>query len=71
MTPARAIRPDTEVVFDPSTYLDGVPFEALARLRRDSPVVWVDEIPVLGWPAGPYPWSCAGDLRPGVHRPAR
>lgn len=56
MTPAGAGRPDTEVVFDPSTYLDGVPFDALARLRRDSPVVWVDEIPVRGWPAGPGFW---------------
>jgi cytochrome P450 len=49
-------RPDTEVVFDPSTYVDGVPFEALARLRRQTPVVWVDEIPILGWPAGPGFW---------------
>jgi cytochrome P450 len=51
-----AARPDTEVVFDPATYTAGVPFDALARLRRDSPVVWVDEIPVLGWPAGPGFW---------------
>jgi cytochrome P450 len=43
-------------VFDPATYVDGVPFEALARLRRESPVVWVDERPVLGWPAGPGFW---------------
>jgi cytochrome P450 len=49
-------RPDTEVVFDPATYTDGVPFGALARLRRGSPVVWVDEVPVLGWPAGPGFW---------------
>jgi cytochrome P450 len=56
MTPAGSVRPDAEVIFDPSTYLDGVPFDALARLRRDSPVVWVDEIPVLGWPAGPGFW---------------
>ena len=49
-------RSDTEVVFDPATYTEGVPFGALARLRRDSPVVWVDEIPVLGWPAGPGFW---------------
>jgi cytochrome P450 len=49
-------RPDTEVVFDPGSYTGGVPYEALARLRRDSPVVWVDEIPVLGWPAGPGFW---------------
>ncbi len=41
-------RPDTEVVFDPATYTTGVPFCALARLRRDTPVAWVAEVPVLG-----------------------
>jgi cytochrome P450 len=51
-----AVRPDTEVVFDPATYVDEVPYGALARLRRDSPVVWVDEVPVLGWPGGPGFW---------------
>lgn len=56
MTTARPARPDTEIVFDPATYLDGVPFDALARLRRQSPVAWVDEVPVLGWPAGPGFW---------------
>jgi cytochrome P450 len=56
MTLTRSARPDTEVIFDPSSYVDGVPFEALTRLRRTSPVVWVDEIPVLGWPAGPGFW---------------
>ncbi|HEY6309276.1 MAG TPA: cytochrome P450 [Streptosporangiaceae bacterium] len=49
-------RPDTEVVFDPASYTEGVPFGALARLRRDTPVAWVAEIPVLGWPAGPGFW---------------
>src|SRR6266702_492620 len=56
MTLARSARPETEVVFDPSTYVDGVPFGALARLRRETPVVWVAEAPVLGWPAGPGFW---------------
>jgi cytochrome P450 len=51
-----APRPDTEVVFDPATYTAGVPFDALARLRRDIPVAWVAEVPVLGWPAGPGFW---------------
>ena len=49
-------RADTDVVFDPSTYVEGVPFDALARLRRERPVVWVEERPVLGWPGGPGFW---------------
>ena len=53
MSPAR---PDADVVFDPATYVDGVPFEALARMRRSGPVAWVAELPVLGWPAGPGFW---------------
>src|ERR1700727_616874 len=53
---APSARPDTEVVFDPATYVDGVPFDALTRLRRDHPVAWVPEIPVLGWPGGPGFW---------------
>src|SRR5215472_9142761 len=56
MTSARSARPETETVFDPATYVDGVPFEALARLRRQTPVTWVAETPVLGWPAGPGFW---------------
>ena len=51
-----AVRDDTDVVFDPSTYAGGVPFDALARLRRERPVVWVEERPVLGWPGGPGFW---------------
>ena len=47
---------DTERVFDPTTYADGVPFDALARLRRERPVVRVEERPVLGWPGGPGFW---------------
>jgi cytochrome P450 len=56
MTVVPASRPETEVVFDPATYTGGVPFEALTRLRDRASVAWVDEIPVLGWPAGPGFW---------------
>ena len=39
MTLAWSARPETEIIFDPASYVDGVPFEALARLRRETPVV--------------------------------
>jgi len=38
MTLAWSARPETEIIFDPASYVDGVPFEALARLRRQTPV---------------------------------
>jgi len=56
MTQDQPAQPDTEVVFDPATYVDAVPFEALARLRSRTPVAWVEELPVLGWPQGPGFW---------------
>ncbi|MGH3165773.1 MAG: cytochrome P450 [Trebonia sp.] len=66
------MRPDTEVVFDPSTYESGVPFGALARLRRAHPLVWVPEIPVLGWPSGPGFWLVLrhADVQSVLSRPA-
>jgi cytochrome P450 len=71
MTLARHARPETEVVFDPSTYVDGVPFEALTKLRRQNPVAWVAEIPVLGWPEGPGFWLVLrhGDVESVLARP--
>jgi cytochrome P450 len=47
---------DTDVVFDPASYVRRVPFDALSRLRQHAPVTWVDEKPVLGWPGGPGFW---------------
>src|SRR5690348_505662 len=72
MTLARSARPYTEFVFDPATYVDGVPFAALARLRNQAPVVWVPEIPVLGWPAGPGFWLVLrhADVESVLARPA-
>jgi len=51
--------------------VDGVPFDALARLRRDHPVAWVPEIPVLGWPQGPGFWLVLrhGDVESVLTRP--
>ncbi|OLF08254.1 cytochrome P450 [Actinophytocola xanthii] len=42
---------DTAVLVDPDTYVTGVPYEALARLRHRAAVVWVDE------PDGPGFWA--------------
>jgi cytochrome P450 len=41
---------------DPDTYVSGVPYDLLARLRRESPMVWVDEPPLSGWAGGPGFW---------------
>ncbi|HZV52388.1 MAG TPA: cytochrome P450 [Candidatus Dormibacteraeota bacterium] len=53
----RTSRPDTEVVFDPDTYVRGVPHAAFARLRAREAVSWVEELPVDSWPAGPGFWA--------------
>jgi cytochrome P450 len=42
-------------VLDPTTYERGVPFPALALLRRERPVAWVEER-APGWPEGPGFW---------------
>jgi len=46
----------TESLHDPRTYETGVPFDVLARLREEQPVVWVEEPPLLGLPGGPGYW---------------
>jgi cytochrome P450 len=43
-------------LMDPETFVSGVPFDLLARLRRDSPVVRVAEPALDGWPGGPGFW---------------
>jgi cytochrome P450 len=52
-----AMGSDAGTIVDPDTYVDGVPYAVLARLRRESPVVWLDEPAVDGWPAGPGFWA--------------
>lgn len=51
-----AAHPGTARVHDPSSYVDGVPFDVLARLRTEHGVVWVDEPALLGGPPGPGYW---------------
>lgn len=48
---------DTKVIVDPDTYLRAVPHDAFARLRAESAVVWMDELEVPPWPAGPGFWG--------------
>jgi cytochrome P450 len=48
---------DTELIYSPDTYVRSVPHDALTRLRRSTPVVWVEEKPVDDWPAGPGFWA--------------
>lgn len=44
-------------LFDPRTYLQGLPLEAFATLRRECPVYWQEERAMLDWPAGPGYWA--------------
>jgi cytochrome P450 len=48
---------DTELIYSPDTYVRGVPYDALTRLRQSTPVVWVEERPVDDYPAGPGFWA--------------
>ena len=47
---------DPAPLVDPRTYVDGVPYDLLAALRATSPMVWVEEPPLLGLPGGPGFW---------------
>src|SRR5262245_54949747 len=51
-----AVSLPTLPLIDPDTYVSGVPYDLLARLRRESPVVAVEEPPMAGWPEGPGFW---------------
>lgn len=44
-------------LYDPRTYLAGLPLEAFARLRRECPVFWQEEHAILDWPAGRGYWA--------------
>jgi cytochrome P450 len=41
-----APHPDPALLFDPATYGHGVPYDELARRRREDPVGWVEEKPL-------------------------
>ena len=47
----------SSALFDPSTYVDGVPYDLIDELRADGPVQWIDEPAVLGWEEGRGYWA--------------
>ncbi len=51
------INADLHSLFDAKTYAVGAPHDAIDRLRAESPVVWVPEPALNGWPAGPGYWA--------------
>ena len=53
----RGLSFDPSPIFDPRTYTERMPYELFAFARREAPVLWMDEPPVLGWPAGPGFWG--------------
>jgi len=44
-------------LYDPRTYLRGLPLEAFCRLRHECPIYWQEESAILDWPAGPGYWA--------------
>ncbi|MEL6985999.1 MAG: cytochrome P450, partial [Actinomycetota bacterium] len=48
---------DLRRLFDSSTYVTGVPHDAIDRLRAAGPVVRVPEPAIGGWPPGPGYWA--------------
>jgi cytochrome P450 len=47
----------TDAIVSPETYLTGIPYDTLTRLRNESAVVWMDEPAQPPWPAGPGFWG--------------
>jgi cytochrome P450 len=58
-------------ILDPDTYVRGVPNALLAELRRESPVVWLEEPAADGWPGGPGFWAVLrhADVKAVLRRP--
>ena len=48
---------DRTRLFDPATYVEGVPYDLIAEMREGAPVHWVDEPSVMGWGEGPGYWA--------------
>ncbi len=63
---------DEATVYDPDTYLNGVPHAALARLREAAAVSWVPEQVAGGTPLGPGFWAVwrHAEVRSVLRRPA-
>ncbi|MFN8098527.1 MAG: cytochrome P450 [Dermatophilaceae bacterium] len=63
---------DTALLHDPETYVNGVPYVVLARLRREHGIAWVEEPSGPGWPAGPGYWLILryADVRQVLSDPA-
>ena len=36
-------------LFDPATYTNGVPYDLIAKMREAAPVHWIEEPSVMGW----------------------
>ena len=49
--------PDPAPLFDPRTYLDGVPHDLIAELRACASVHWIGEPELMGWEPGPGFWA--------------
>ena len=47
---------DKQALFNPATFVEGVPYDLMTRLRREQGVVWIEETALPPYPAGPGFW---------------
>lgn len=48
---------ESDRLFDPATYTNGVPYDLIAKMREAAPVHWIEEPSVMGWEEGPGYWA--------------
>lgn len=62
MTQRRVATPvsDTDLIYSADTYVRGVPYDALARLRGSTPVAWIEQRPACHEPASTGFWAVLG-----------
>ncbi|MFT5196195.1 MAG: cytochrome P450 [Cellvibrionaceae bacterium] len=51
---------NSQHLYDPATYMKGVPYPLLKQLRQEKKIVWIKETPLGNYPAGSGYWLVLG-----------